>query len=230
MSVENRELKFLTVVSSLMSNDSDRDTIWNQLQGNVTAGDSAKQSATNPTRLTIFKDKKNAGKDIKNHYKDKIYQDSKVNPYLQLIKDFSEKNFNAVRLESADMAYLTNLGVYPVNRMWVLRRFSESSVVPDNLLDWGGEIPYPISTVMGWIPPDDDKFFGVSFNEEWTTTTKRVDEVLSEILDTEFNFKTKQVFSVPGWGQGLLMAFLNNMGVSNFNEIRSRNSNIWIKI
>jgi len=206
------ELNYLTYMFKL-DNDEDRDTIWNQLRGDgaFKGGEvvyTDEQKDLRKTRVTNFKGNTiNGNKPLPNYYADKVYDKlpSSANPYI---------------IAEADFAYLTNLGVYPLNRMWVLRRFQEGNTVPDNLLDWGGEKepPQPISTVVGWINPDDENFFNVSFNEEWVVTNSRVDEVLSEMLDKEFHFKTEAVASIPGWSQGLLMGFLKKMGMTNFDS------------
>lgn len=228
------ELDFLTNIPTL-NNNLNRDTIWNQLQGSIEISDKLDENGDyvynlsehqkNPTRVTVFKGNKD-GK-LVNYYKDKIYTNPTINPYLKLMKDFEVNGFESVRLEAADFAYLTKLGVYPLNRLWVLRRFKEGDAVPDNLLDWSTP-PYPISTVVGWIPPEDNSFFGVDFNETWMTQNSRVDQVLADILEKEFGFKSSSVLSVPGWSQGLLHSFLSAMGISNFShdEIPFGNPNV----
>ena len=214
------ELNFLTHIQ-IMNNNNNKDSIWNHLQGEGTISTSGtytpSAAQTSASKVTIFKQKETPGSEIKNYYKETIYRSNTLNknPYIQLIEDFETTDHKALLLRPADFAYLKNLGVFPLNRLWILRRFKEGDTVPDNLLDWEGA-PHPTSTVIGWIPPDEDNFFNMSFNEEWTTQTDRVDEVLSRILDDEFGFKTKAVQSIPGWSQGILMGFLEAMGMTNF--------------
>ena len=217
------ELNYLTSMAKL-NNMENKDTVWNTLNGSGDFKDgeviySDKQIKN--TVVTNFKGSKD-GK-LVNYYKEKVYDNlpSSANPYLNILSKFGENGYEAVNFEEADFAYLTKLGVYPLNRLWVLRRFKEGDTVPDNLLDWGKNIkaPYPISTVVGWIPPEDDKFFNVSFSESWTTTTDRVDEVLMKMLDKEFKFKVASVAAIPGWSQGLMIGFLKKMGLkTGFDE------------
>ena len=225
------ELNFLTFVP--MMNNKNRDTIWNQLQGGFKVdgfddGTStfkyaeASSAQENPKRVVMFKGRKDG--DIVNYYKDKIYTEKvQDNPYVDLLTKFnaekSEGNegFQAVNLTPPDFAYLTNLGVYPLNRLWILRRYAEGQVVPNNLLDWENA-PYPISTVIGWVPPEETNFFGVDFSEDWITTNDRIDQVLMKILEKEFGIKGASAVSIPGWSQGLLMGFLGKMGISNFDS------------
>ena len=236
------ELDFLTNIP-MLNNNENRDTIWNQLQGGITIDGYNKETDEYiitktkeqkiHRRVTVYKGNKD-GKTI-NYYKEKIFNNQNVNPYLKLMMDFEADGFESVRLESADFAYLTKLGVYPLNRLWILRRFKEEDTVPDNLLDWGENPPYPISTVVGWIPPEETNFFGVSFNEDWKTQSERIDQVLSKILNDEFKFKTSSVMPIPGFSQGLLMGFLKQMkakgggeGLTNFSfdEIPFGNPNV----
>lgn len=232
------ELEFLLDIP-ILNNNNNKDTIWNQLQGSISVdsydktGDESTtykltEEQKNPKRVVVFKEAYGKHDSISNYYKDTIHHNVNINPYKKLLIDFENKGFEALRLEAADFAYLTNLGVYPLNRLWILRRFKDGDSVPDNLLDFGDNPPYPISTVVGWVPPDEENFFGVDFNEVWTTTDERVDEVLSKVLEQEFNFKTKTVIPVAGWGQGLLIGFLNEMGMTNFtyDEIPFGNPNV----
>ena len=234
------ELDFLCNIPMLNNNDN-KDTIWNQLQGSGEVisrdsetgvyeyGKSAEQKAAK--RVVVFKESIGNHNDIKNYYDDAIYKnkaDSTLNPYLGLLRDFEAPGFEGLRLESADFAYLTHLGVYPLNRLWILRRFKESDTVPDNLLDFPGTVPYPISTVVGWVSPEEENFFGVNFHEEWITQKDRIDEVLMKVLEQEFKLNVKTVIPVAGWGQGILLEFLNEMGATNFdaNTIPFGNPNV----
>ena len=143
------------------------------------------QPATNKQYSVSFKNGKSSStKEVKNYYKDEIYKHSgeniknttgkpiqpieDVNPYMQLLRDSSKLKNISMNFSAADFSYLTDLGVYPINRLWILRRFNDYSNVPDNLQMWAGKSDYnsaqsPISTLVGWIKPDQDSFFSVSF-------------------------------------------------------------------
>jgi len=212
------ELEFLTNIP-ILYNDDNRDTIFNSIRGELDAVD----YDSNPNNTIIFKKKEPSDTDkIKNYYKDTVYKysgsrESDLNPYLKLIRDFEDDTFKAVRLQAADFAYLTKLGVYPLNRMWILRRFNDSVLVPDNLTDFGGATPpYATQTMVGWIDSSEDSFFNISYNEVWTTIDQRLDQVLMKIIEDEFGMKMGNVVSLPGWSQGLLMGFLNEMGLTDY--------------
>ena len=212
------ELEFLTNIP-ILYNDDNRDTIFNSIRGELDAVD----YDSNPNNTVIFKKKEPTNTStIKNYYKDTVYKysgsnESDLNPYLKLIRDFEDDTFNAVRLQAADFAYLTDLGVYPMNRLWILRRFNDSVVVPDNLTDFGGATPpYATQTMVGWIDTETDNFFNISYNEVWTAIDQRLDQVLMKIIEDEFGMKMGNVVSLPGWSQGLLMGFLNEMGLTDY--------------
>jgi len=230
-----RELDFLYNIPTLNNNDN-KDTIWNDLYGSINISkydveNGAEYSLTDdqkdPKRVVVFKEKVNQHKDLKNYYNDTVFKKNKMinNPYMSLITEFGLKGFEAVKLYPADFAYLTELGVYPLNRLWILRRYRDGVTIPDNLLETK---EFPISTVVGWVSQEDDDFFDINFNEEWTVTNDRIDEVLSKVMDTEFKFNTKTVIPVAGWGQAILLGFLKEMGMSNFgyDEVPFGNPNV----
>lgn len=146
-----------------------------------------------------------------------------ANPYSKLLADFNQSAYRAMRIKAADLVYLRNLGVYPINRMWILRRYAEGVVVPNNLNTWSlGNCPRPISTMVGWIKEDgtDNKIFDFSFNEGWTTQTKMIHEVFLEILSNEFGgligTGAKLLMPSANWSQGLLFGFLEQMGLTEY--------------
>ncbi|MCK9446564.1 hypothetical protein M0Q50_06835 [bacterium] len=162
----------------------------------------------------VFKISGNKGtNNIKNYYNTNTNKNNDANPYFDLI---ANKNsiFNTIpsmKLVASDFVYLIELGLYPINRMWILRRFPEGAIVPNNLTECGDN---PISTMVGWIRPSDEKFFNFGMNEGWTTINKRVDEVLFEIMQKEFGIDMSAMVSLPGFTQGLLFSFLKQMGVT----------------
>lgn len=81
------------------------------------------------------------------------------------------EQYPALQLRSQDFAYCKNLGVYPNNRLIVLRRFRNG--IPDNLFDYYSESSLnsiehlqPISTLINWVKPE-QKFVDIKFNENW---------------------------------------------------------------
>ena len=77
----------------------------------------------------------------------KLYT-SNNNPYLDLLKETNESTSPAMKLKSSDLAYLRDIGVMPINRLMILRRFGEGKVVPVDISDFPAR---PISTVIGWV-------------------------------------------------------------------------------
>lgn len=151
---------------------------------------------------------------IKDYYLNTIYENNQqTNPYINLLNQFNGVNCSpSLLIRPSDLAYLRELGVYPLNRMVVLRRWNEGVIVPEKLDELREE---PISVVVGWLKPD-DTFGKITFNENWTTTTKRLDEMLAMIIKEEF-FKGSNLTSimpVPNFAQGLLFELLNRMDLT----------------
>ena len=170
----NNELDFLIGAIPALWNNDNQDTIYNDIYG-ININNNEAQTVKTSNLTVVYKyPKSNNTNAIKDYYKNNVYKGDSSNssPYVKLIKDFSQKGYEAVKLSAADFAYLKDLGVYPTNRVWVLRRFKEGVIVPNNLLDWNNvkDIPKPLSTIVGWIKPEDDKLFSMSFNENWETT------------------------------------------------------------
>jgi len=170
----------------------------------------------NIPKYVIFKGKSNFGiNEIQKHYKENIYNSDNRNIYVKLIQDFNISSGNpgaGLKLKASHFAYLRDLGVYPINRMIILRRFPEGNFTYENLEEMTIE---PISTIIGWLKPDQN-FGTFSFNENWTTTNKRFDILLAEKISEKFGIPIKVLMPVPDFAQGMLFefykrgSFLNN--------------------
>ena len=165
---------------------------------------------------TAFKDVYvQSNNDIKNYLKNKIYDNEKTsNVYVKLLKDF-EAMGKSFRIKAADLAYLKDLGVYPLNRMAILRRFPEGSFTYENLEDIKTE---PISVIIGWIKPDQN-FGTINFNETWTKTDKRFDEKIKEMLTDYFGFPGGFLAPIPTFAQGILYEWYKKMGLLSNSDI-----------
>lgn len=149
-------------------------------------------------------------KNVKNYIKDKVYK-TYSNPYIKIIEDFNGIDNPTLKIKASDLAYLRELGVHPINRMVILRRFEEGQLVTENLEDMKSK---PISTVIGWLKPDEN-FGSIDFNETWTNTHKRLDEMISQMVKENF-FKgsnLQSIMPVPGFARGLLFELLKRMGL-----------------
>jgi hypothetical protein len=160
--------------------------------------------------------KSNTTNYIKNNI-NKLYNTTNSNPYIDLIK-FSneEKVAKSLHLRSSDFAYLRDIGVMPINRLMILRRFGEGITVPVDLNDLESE---PISVVIGWVKKDSN-FLNFSFNETWNTHTTPIHEMLAKIIKDEFGVDITAIIPIPGWGLGFLFGILNEMGLTNYNQNR----------
>lgn len=156
-----------------------------------------------------------------NHIQNTISQNYNrtSNPYTQLLRDFTKgKNGGQKSLRSTDFIYLRDIGVYPINRMMILRRFA--TTVPGYDLnpmsdDDKNNNNSPSSTVIGWVKPDDN-LFNFSFNEVWKTESKWLHDLIREIINDQFGIDVANIFPIPGWGQGFLFGMMNNMGMTDY--------------
>lgn len=172
----------------------------------------------------VYKSKGNSNlnpsgtENIQTYLREKVYKHENDNtfnnPYIQILNDFNQSTGTpgaGLKIRAADLAYLRDLGVYPMNRMIVLRRFPEGCFVPEDLNEMQLE---PISTVIGWIKPD-QTFGKIDFNENWTTTDERFDIVLTNILKKMVGMGDggKSLIPVPDVAQGILFDFYGKLGL-----------------
>jgi len=101
-------------------------------------------------------------------------------------------NYPSMRLKPVDFAYLTDLGIYPNNRLVVCRRFG--GPVGNDLTSLNvneGDVNPPLSTIISWIDDSGD-FFNFTFGEYWTNAK---DDIFS--LFEKVNKETG-IDSIPG--------------------------------
>ena len=95
-----------------------------------------------------------------------------------IIKQF--EGIDHLSLKYADFAYLKDFGVYPNNRLIILRRFANP--VTDDIYSIGNnEGPgTPISTIIGYVDNDKD-FLNFQFGEEWEEAKASFKDILNGI-------------------------------------------------
>lgn len=186
-----------------------------------------------PPNLAVFykNNQKQSNYSAKNSIKDEIYsrEADDMDPYVKLLEEFNgENSARALKLRPADLAYLTDLGVYPLNRLIILRRFPDGTVVPGNLSEWGNDGPEPIATIIGWAKEGSNELFSFGFSESWINQTNTIDKVFAEIMQKEFGFNTEKITPQQGWSQGFLWGFLNESGLSQYdwNEVPQGDPNV----
>lgn len=138
--------------------------------------------------------------------------DGKKHPYVKLLQDFDIRRGEpgaGLRLKAADLSYLRDLGVYPLNRMCILRRFPEGMFLQENLEDVTCE---PLSTVIGWLKPD-QSFGDISFNETWSLTNNRFDQIIMNILSGNKG-DGKDIIPVPEFAVGMLFEYFKRAGLT----------------
>jgi hypothetical protein len=142
------------------------------------------------------------------------YTSSGKNPYIDLIETFNGQGNNpkSLKIKATDLSYLRDIGVFPINRLMILRRFPEGVIVPTDLNDLNVE---PISTVVGWVKADDD-LLNFNVNEVWKTQSKWLHDLIREIIQNEFGIDIGGIFPIPGWGQGFMFGLLKRMGLTDY--------------
>lgn len=184
-----------------------------------------KNNNTN-NKYVVYKGKTNSGTNkIIGFLKDNVYKHSSdnLNPYLKLIKDFDK---GSTIIKPSDLAYLRDLGVYPINRMAILRRFPSETFLPENLEEIEFE---PISTIIGWIKPDQN-FGKIDFSETWTKTNKRIDVLINEIIKKNFHIDIAAAVPIPEFAQGVLWEYFSRAELAgkstNEEEVETYDSGI----
>ena len=157
---------------------------------------------------------------VRNYIKSEVnraYNVSESNPYIELIKFTNEPGTSkSLKLNSSDFAYLRDIGVMPINKLMILRRFSEGTIVPVDLNELNAE---PISVIIGWVK-NDSNLLSFTFNEVWEKQTEPLHTMLQSIIFNEFGFDLGNIVPIPGWGQGFMFDVLNEMGLTSYNKDR----------
>ena len=141
----------------------------------------------------------------------KSYSNTKVNPYTKLLQDFpADGKHLSTQILPSDLVYLRDIGVLPLNRLFILRRFPEGCYVPNDLTDINIR---PIATIIGWMK-DDKEFLKYGFSEKWIQqgSDKMLYKLITDILSNEFDINLNQIIPVPGWGLGFMFELMKKMG------------------
>lgn len=93
-----------------------------------------------------------------------------------IIRYTEQEGLESMRLTPQHFAYNRLRGVYPNNRLAIVRRFP--SPVSNDLTSVKQR---PISTVVTWIPDDVDNFFSFSASERWSDSA--ISDPLGEMTD-----------------------------------------------
>jgi hypothetical protein len=114
-------------------------------------------------------------------------------PHSNQIYDISTQNIidnlagiEHMRLTYSDFAYLKNFGVYPNNRLFIARRYP--TPVKDDLYSLpSNKVNPPQSTIIGYLPTEEEDFIKLKFNEEWEQAEVSFTNLLND-LGKDFGF------------------------------------------
>lgn len=124
-----------------------------------------------------YEDKKYKDKSKPKSGKGQLHNDS---IYDTSILNIVEKlSGTKAQLRPSDFVYLKNLGVYPNNRLVVVRRFA--SPIGDNIMTkkTSSELS-SLATLITWVPEDQD-FLNITFGEKWTEAEADFTAILNEL-------------------------------------------------
>lgn len=201
-----RELQFLTNLS--LQSDSIYSSVYSgsySPEQNI----SAKEGQIKKIKHNSFLEKNNEN------------ENKETNPFTFILDELSKTS--CTRIDSRHIAYLKDLGVKPINRMFVLRRFGGiNSPVP-----YGPPVDLndsykrtPDSVIVGFMEEEDDLLGGMSFNEVWRVQKDYIHTLIGNIMRDEFGIQADKIASVPGFSQGLLVSMLQGLGITDSARIR----------
>lgn len=160
----------------------------------------------------LYKKGRSKSSQVRKTLNNNFYGGDERNPYNYIIEKLSQRS--STKIEHKDIAYLKDLGVYPPNKMFILRRFDQTDVKgPEADLNSDEEYKNkkPISKIIGWIEEDSD-LFNLTVNEGWTRDSSFIHDLIGEIFK-DAGISLSNIQSVPSWSQGLLFDFLQSSGI-----------------
>lgn len=114
-------------------------------------------------------------------------------PHSNQIYDISTQNIidnlagiEHMKLTYSDFAYLKDFGVYPNNRLFIARRYPTPA--KDDLYSIeSNKVNPPQSTIIGYLPTEEEDFIKLKFNEEWEQAEVSFTNLLND-LGKDFGF------------------------------------------
>lgn len=154
------------------------------------------------------------------------HNDSVYDISVQGIIDYTSQ-YDSMKLNYRDFAYLKDVGVYPNNRLIVARRFA--SPVGNDLTALAKGTT-PMATLVSYVK--DENFLDISFGEKWVEADPTFKEILNDIgkdltsgnsdNDTALGDVMAGgagVVPLPGFTEGLQYLVMNKMGLTDNNGI-----------
>lgn len=125
---------------------------------------------------------------------------------LSSIIEWTQKNHPAMKLNAFNFAYLKDFGVYPANRLMILRRFN--GPVPDNIFN---TLSKPTNTLVTYYDLENSPLT-ISFNEEWEKSDEQFIEVLEDVIGIKLSSAIDMAGNIPLLGSNLAQDVLNKIG------------------
>ena len=158
-----------------------------------------------------FYDTTGAGSDGKDYKRSSTTNTEYDTSVLNIVEKLANTK---AALKPQDFAYCKNLGVYPNNRLVVVRRFLGPA--EDNIFtkSQGGEVG-ALALVISWIKEDED-FLSIDFGEEWVEAEASFTGILNS-LGEDFGRSANKMGLGEMVGQGM-----GGMPLPGFTEVMTR--------
>ena len=118
----------------------------------------------------------------------------------KILREFD--NIPHLKLRPADFAYNRDVGVYPNNRLIILRRFA-NPINDDIYSITNDKSPgKPISTIVGYVKNTED-FINFNVNEEWDVADASFKKLLNKVGD-DFGFSKFQIGDLLSSGNNII--------------------------
>jgi len=124
---------------------------------------------------------------------------------LSSIIEWTQNSHPSMKLNVFNFAYLKDFGVYPANRLMILRRFNDG--VPHDLFNCTA---LPISTMATYYDLETSPFT-IKFNEQWDDFNESLMTLVQDVIGIKFNSK------LPG-GLGKLASAASSAVPSNLQQ------------
>lgn len=142
-----------------------------------------------------------------------------------IIKWIGDNGYDALTLQPWMFAYLKDIGVYPANRLQILRRFP--SGVGHDLYSHKSS---PIATLVSYMRPDQKTSVAVDFSEEWTTSDDGFLSVIADVIGGVkifgFDAGTPAMDTVSPAGEAFIGFIADKLGVTDIKSSPRGNPNM----
>lgn len=129
--------------------------------------------------------------------------------YGAIVRWTSQLNTKALVLRPSDFVYHKDFGVYPPNRLLIVRRFNEAT--PHDLFKMRNATP--ISTMVTWLKPEDEPF-KIKFNEKWKVSEDSFINVINDVIGFGEVTATPSFDALSTFKQSIALQVADSLGIT----------------